>query len=275
MPEEQIVNQSLASGWEHWGLRGVSEPSFKPCSNPLHIVIKGGTKLLNQRSNLQTASRVNRIPLLCSGNLEEVFMASIRASFNNKIADLQSGCLTRALANGPRKPASKECRLAQVTTRERRVQPVLVPTARLSVQPLLPEALQLHRLNYLDALLLFWSERERATADGLKDRSTALDQILWLLAVLYPLDPLWARAEHYQARHRLMLDAIDCALHLTGEESPGSHWDWCRREAMIFDQQWHLQEHMKKHPQGLRTAKDRMRYLARVWFWRPHKQPNE
>lgn len=150
-----------------------------------------------------------------------------------------------------------------------------LPTARLSVQPLLPEALQLHRLNYLDALLLFWSERERATADGLKDRSTALDQILWLLAVLYPLDPLWARAEHYQARHRLMLDAIDCALHLTGEESPGSHWDWCRREAMIFDQQWHLQEHMKKYPQGLRTAKDQMRYLARVWYWRPHKQLNE
>ena len=150
-----------------------------------------------------------------------------------------------------------------------------LPTTRLSVQPSLPEALQLHRLNYLDALLLFWSERERATADGLKDRSTALDQILWLLAVLYPLDPLWARAELYQARHRLMLDAIDCALHLTGEESPGSHWDWCRREAMIFDQQWHLQEHMKKYPQGLRTAKDQMRYLARVWYWRPHKQLNE
>ncbi len=150
-----------------------------------------------------------------------------------------------------------------------------LPTARLSVQPSLPEALQLHRLNYLEALLLFWSEREHATADGLKDRCNALDQILWLLPVLYPLDPLWARAEHYQDRHRLMLDAIDCALHLNGEGSPGKHWDWCRREAMIFDQQWHLQEHMKKYPQGLRTAKDQMRYLARVWYWRPHKQPNE
>lgn len=150
-----------------------------------------------------------------------------------------------------------------------------LPTARLSVQPSLPEALQLHRLNYLDALLLFWSEREYATADGLKDRCNALDQILWLLPVLYPLDPLWARAEHYQDRHRLMLDAIDCALHLNGEESPSNHWSWCRREAMIFDQQWHLQERLKMYPQGLRTAKEQMRFLARVWYWRPHKQPNE
>lgn len=150
-----------------------------------------------------------------------------------------------------------------------------LPTTRLSVQPSLPEALQLHRLNYLEALLLFWFERESSNADGLKDRRTALDQILWLLPVLYPLDPLWARAEHYQDRHRLMLDAIDHALHLTGEESPSNHWSWCRREAMIFDQQWHLQEYMKKYPQGLRTAKDQMRFLARIWYWRPHKKPNE
>jgi hypothetical protein len=150
-----------------------------------------------------------------------------------------------------------------------------LPTTRLSVQPSLPEALQLHRLNFLDALLLFWCERERASADGLKDRSTALDQILWLLPVLYPLDPLWARAEHYQYRHRLMLDAIDRALHLTGEECPSNQWSWCRREAMIFDQQWHLQDHMKKYPQGLRTVKERMRYFSRVWYWRPHQQPSE
>jgi hypothetical protein len=136
-------------------------------------------------------------------------------------------------------------------------------TTTLSIHPSLPDRLQLYRLDFLEALLLFWCERERANADGLKDRSTALDQILWLLPVLYPLDPLWARAEHYQDRHRLMLAAIDCALSLTGEESPGKRWDWCRREAM-----------MKKYPQGLRTARDRMRYLARVWYWRPHKQPN-
>lgn len=150
-----------------------------------------------------------------------------------------------------------------------------LPTTRLSVQPSLPQAIQLHQLNFLEALHLFWCERDRANADGLKDRSTALDQILWLLPVLYPLDPLWARAEHYQDRHRLMLAAIDCALNLTGEESPGKRWDWCRREAMIFDQQWHLRDHMKKYPQGLRTAKDRMQYLARVWYWRPRTPPSE
>lgn len=181
------------------------------------------------------------------------------------------------LAHAQASPRSQRRLMAKMTEEWHQTHALLreLPTTRLSVQPSLPEALQLHRLNFLEALLLFWCERERASADGLKDRSTALDQILWLLPVLYPLDPLWARAEHYQDRHRLMLDAIDCALHLTGEESPSNHWSWCRREAMIFDQQWHLQEHMKKYPQGLRTARDRMRYLARVWYWRPRTPPSE
>lgn len=145
----------------------------------------------------------------------------------------------------------------------------VLSTSELYVQPSLPDTLQLHRLDFLEALLLFWCERERVNADGLTDRRTALDQVLWLLPVLYPHDPLWARAERYQRRHRLMLDTIDCALNLTGAESPENHWDWYPREAMIFDQQWHFAEHMKKYPKGLRTAKDRMRYLARVWYWRP------
>lgn len=150
-----------------------------------------------------------------------------------------------------------------------------LPTTKLRVHPSLPDTLQLHRLDYLDALLLFWRERERANLDRLKERCAALEKILWLLPVLYPFDPLWSRAERYQSRHRLMLEAIDCALNLAGEESPSNCWNWYPREVMIFDQQWHFAEHMKKHPKGLRTAKDRMRYLARVWYWRPRQQPSE
>lgn len=150
-----------------------------------------------------------------------------------------------------------------------------LPTAALFVKPSLPDTLELHRLDFLQALLLFWWERERVNADGLNDRRAAVDQVLWLLPVLYPHDPLWARAERYQRRHRLMLNAIDCALKLAGEESPENNWDWHPREVMIFDQQWHFAERMKKYPKGLRTAKDRMRYLARVWYWRPRQQPTE
>ncbi|WP_230178000.1 hypothetical protein [Aquabacterium sp. CECT 9606] len=150
-----------------------------------------------------------------------------------------------------------------------------LPTAEVGVRPSLPDALQLHKLDFLDALLLFWCEREVAIAEKLKERRAALDQILWLLPVLHPLDPLWARAQLYQERHRYMLHAIDCGLGLTGEMNPGKHWDWCAREVMIFDQQWHLQERMRQCPQGLRTVRDRMQYLARVWCWRPQKQPSE
>jgi len=150
-----------------------------------------------------------------------------------------------------------------------------LPTTELRVQPTLPDVLHLHKLAFLDALLLLWCEREKAIADGLTERRAALDQILWLLPVLYPQDPLWARAELYQERHRSMLEKIDYALGLTGEENPGKHWDWCTREVLIFNQQWHLQERMKRYPQGLRTARDRMRYLAKVWYWRPQQQPRE
>lgn len=143
-----------------------------------------------------------------------------------------------------------------------------LPTKEVSVQPALPDTLQLHNLDFLDALLLFWCERKDAIAAELKERREALDQILWLLPVLYPLDPLWERAELYNERHRDMLYAIDCGLDLIDEISPGNNWNWNTREAMIFDQQWHLQERMRRYPQGLRTAKLRMKYFARVWYWR-------
>src|SRR3990167_3135370 len=85
------------------------------------------------------------------------------------------------LAHPQMSPRSRRRMMAKMPEKWHQTLAILheLPTTRLSVQPSLPEALQLHRLNYLDALLLFWSERERATADGLKDRSTALDQILW------------------------------------------------------------------------------------------------
>jgi hypothetical protein len=167
--------------------------------------------------------------------------------------------------------------LAHLPEQWHRIRAILreLPTTEVSVRPSLPDTLQLHSLDFLDALLLFWFERKDAIAAKLKERRGALDQILWLLPVLYPLDPLWACAELYQERHRDMLCAIDCGLDLIGEIGPGTNWDWYTREVMIFDQQWHLQEHMRRYPQGLRTAKLRMQFLARVWYWRHHKQPSE
>lgn len=150
-----------------------------------------------------------------------------------------------------------------------------LPTTEVSVQPALSDTLQLHSLDFLNALLLFWCERKDAIEAGLKERSQALDQILWLLPVLYPLDPLWERAGIYQERHRDTLYAIDCGLDLIGENSPSTNWNWLAREAMIVDQQWYLEEHMRRYPQGLRTVKLRMRYLAKVWYWRQRPPPSD
>jgi hypothetical protein len=167
--------------------------------------------------------------------------------------------------------------MARLPEQWHRIRAILreLPTTEVSVRPSLPDTLHLHSLDFLGALLLFWCERKDAIAAKLKERREALDQILWLLPVLYPLDPMWTRAELYQERHRYMLYAIDCGLDLIGEGNPGTNWDWYTREVMIFKQQWDLQEHMRRYPESLRMAKPRMRYLAKVWYWRHHEQPSE
>jgi hypothetical protein len=148
-------------------------------------------------------------------------------------------------------------------------------TTELSVRPSLPDTLQLRQLGFLDALLLFWCERKDAIAAKLEQRRAALDQILWLLPVLYPLDPLWKHADLYKERHRYMLYAIDRGLDLGDDVNPGTKWGWCGREGMIFKQQWDLQRHIRKYPKALKTAELRMRYFARIWYWPHGDQLNE
>jgi hypothetical protein len=150
-----------------------------------------------------------------------------------------------------------------------------LPTTELSLRPSLPSTLELCNLGFLDALLLFWCERKDAIAAKLEQRRAILDQILWLLPILYPLDPLWASAGLYKERHKYMLYAIDLGLYLADDTNPGTKWDWYEREVVIFKQQWCLQEFKKKHPEALRTKELRMRFFAKNWYWRHREQSSE
>ena len=150
-----------------------------------------------------------------------------------------------------------------------------LPTTELSVRASLPDTLQLRKLDFLDALLLFWCERKDAIAAKLEQRRAILDQILWLLPVLYPLDPLWRRADLYRERHRYMLHAFDLGLDMVDDHNPGTKWGWHRREVVIFKQQWDMQKHMRTYPEALRSEELRMRFFAKNWYWRYGEQSNE
>ena len=136
----------------------------------------------------------------------------------------------------------------------------------LDVVPQLVDRLSLHKLSYLDSVFLFWTERRcRGTAFDYQ-RRVNLNRILWLLPILYVDDPIWT-GRHRERFYRT-ISLIDHALGFNGADDPGLHWGWEDRVSMLFHQQWHLQERMKKYPQGLRTSLILRRYMAKPWRWR-------
>lgn len=140
-----------------------------------------------------------------------------------------------------------------------------MPTSSVRASPELVRHLGLDGLNYLDAAMLFAVERGRTGFDV--ERKSALDQILWLLPILYPDDPLWLGSDTRSQRDRQgwLLALIDHALGLLGSDSPAHIWTGYDRLVSISDQHWRLQEHRRAHPQACRTRVGRQRYWARIW----------
>lgn len=142
------------------------------------------------------------------------------------------------------------------------------PTDLLQASPRLVRQLGLDRLGYLDALMLFASDRclSRTTPA----RLAALNRILWVLPVLYPDDPLWLGCDTrlHRERHRWLLTLIDHALGLLGQDSPAQAWDGHERVVLMLVQHGDLRRHREAHPQACRTPLARRRYWARIWrFW--------
>lgn len=141
-----------------------------------------------------------------------------------------------------------------------------LPDSKVVVGAELMDHLGLHRLTYLDALFLFWVERQYATSRSSEQRRTNLNQIIWLLPVLYPDDPIWAQP--HKERQRLTLALFDYSLGFRGADDPLLYWGWTDRISLILEQQWRRMEYLRSHPQGLRTMLSRRRYLAIMWRWR-------
>jgi hypothetical protein len=139
------------------------------------------------------------------------------------------------------------------------------PTDLIEASPSFVRLIGLDRMGYLDALMLFASDRclSRTTPA----RRVALNRILWVMPVLYPDDPLWLGCDTrlHRERHRWLLTLIDHALGLLGPDSPAQAWDGHERVVLMLVQHGDLRRHREAHPQACRTPLARRRYWAKIW----------
>jgi hypothetical protein len=133
----------------------------------------------------------------------------------------------------------------------------------LEVSPALCERLELHRMTYLDALLVFACARNDTRLEPAKTKQ--LNRILWTLPILYPDDPLWAGSANEK---RCLLVLIDHALGLRDADYLTDEWLGSAREDIIFDQLWFAQQRRNARPRALRSPLTRRRYWAKAWRWR-------
>ena len=145
---------------------------------------------------------------------------------------------------------------------------ISTPTDHVQASPKLVSHLGLDRFGYLDSMMLFAADRCLSSATV--ERRRMLEQILWLLPVLYPDDPLWAGCDTsmHRDRHRWLLTLIDHSLGLLGDENPARVWGSGDRLVVMFTQHWNLRQHLKTYPHACRTRRERRRYWARIWRFR-------